>query len=171
MDLRDRFAAQFAAALVDAFADPGQIARRAYDLAEAMLEERARRIDAEEETAIAEAGAAMDLEPESVDFPGPQLFDEEGAMYTLEAPPPYPHAALLDDPAPMSEAEPADDDELPGWLEPPYDPRWELEARWATSPGDAPARRISSRPPGPGLARTQPESVTEERPARSGRAG
>src|SRR5262249_43440433 len=52
MDLRDRFAAQFAAALVDAFADTGVIARRAYDLAEAMLAERARRIDAEERRAI-----------------------------------------------------------------------------------------------------------------------
>jgi hypothetical protein len=45
MDLRDRFAAHFAAALVDAFADPDQVARRAYDLAEAMLEERARRFE------------------------------------------------------------------------------------------------------------------------------
>ena len=48
MDLRDRFAAHFAAALVDAFTDADQIARRAYDLAEAMLGERARRVDAGE---------------------------------------------------------------------------------------------------------------------------
>src|SRR5689334_3123400 len=62
MDLRDRFAAQFAAALVDAFADTGVIAKRAYDLAEAMLAERARRIDAEERRAIETESAPGSLD-------------------------------------------------------------------------------------------------------------
>lgn len=55
MDLRDKFAVHFAAALAGALSDPAQIARRSYDFAEALLAERARRIDADEARAIAEA--------------------------------------------------------------------------------------------------------------------
>ena len=127
MDLRDRFAAHFAAALVDALADPGQIAARAYDLAEAMLAERARRADHEESTAIA-------LEPRRASVP------------------PIFHHALLDEP--VLEPDPGYDDDLdPSWLEPPYDPTWDLETRWGAEP---------SRPPGPGLARTVPDAVEDE---------
>jgi hypothetical protein len=178
MDLRDRFAAQFAAALVDAFADPSDVARRAYDLAEAMMHEREQRIDAEEGAAIAlEHG--MISEDALPDFSFEDFDEASGDFLTLEAPASYPHPALLDDPAPMSEAEPEmaedeelHDEELPGWLEPPYDPSWELEARWTSGPLELPPRRASSRPPGPGLARTQPqaEPAQEERPARSGRS-
>jgi hypothetical protein len=177
MDLRDRFAAQFAAALVDAFADPGEVARRAYDLAEAMMHERERRIDAEEGAAIAlEQG--MVGEDAVPDFAFEDFDEDHDAFVTFEAPPPYPHPALLDDPAPMSEAEPeiaeedAEDEDLPDWLEAPYDPAWDLEARWASGPLELPPRRVSSRPPGPGLARTQPQSepAEEDRPARSGRS-
>jgi hypothetical protein len=117
MDLRDRFAAHFAAALVDAFPEADEIARRAYDLAEAMLRERARRIDHDEEMALLEA---------------------------RHAPP------LLDEPMP-------EEDELD--LEPPYDPSWDLDER--------PRAASPSRPPGPGLARTQPPQVEEERKERS----
>lgn len=117
MDLRDRFAAHFAAALVDAFPEADEIARRAYDLAEAMLRERARRIDHDEELALLEARHAM---------------------------------PLLDEPMP-------EEDEID--FEPPYDPSWDLDERpLATSP---------SRPPGPGLARTQPPNADEERKERS----
>ncbi len=126
MELRDRFAAHFAAALVDAFTDASQIARRAYDLAEAMMLERAHRIDAEEESAIA-------AEP-------------------LHASPLY-HHALLDEPEPMIEPDPGYDDDLdPSWLEPPYDPSWDLETRWTADPA----------PQGPGLARTVPEPAGAE---------
>jgi hypothetical protein len=124
MDLRDRFAAHFASALVAAFADAGQVARRAYDLAEAMMAERARRLDDEE-------GSAIVFEARSGSVPAP----------------PFYHAALLDEPEPMLESDPGYDDDLnPAWLEPPYDPSWDLETRW-------------SQDLRPGLARTQPEAA------------
>jgi hypothetical protein len=119
MDLRDRFAAQVASALAATVDEPGELARRAYDVAEAMIAERARRIDADEARAISFHPALLDPPVDYVDY------DEE-----------------LD----------------PGW-EPPYDPSWDIEERWS---GGA----ESSRPPGPGLARTIPE--VEERKERSG---
>lgn len=145
MDLRDRFAAHFAAALVDAFADADHVARRAYDLADAMLAERARRVDADEEGAIL-------LEPRRASIAAPPL-DPPAAE------PPVYHGALLDQPEPMFEPDLAyDDEELdPSLLEPPYDPSWDLDAHLI----------IPSRPAGPGLARTQPE----EEEARKDRAG
>jgi hypothetical protein len=76
MDLRDQLAMRFAAALVDAFQDPEDIARRAYNLAEAMLSERARRLDAEEALAI-------QLEPRLDPMP---RVDEELEPRWLEAP-------------------------------------------------------------------------------------
>jgi hypothetical protein len=147
MELRDRFAVHFAAALVDAFADAGDVARRAYDLAEAMLEERARRIDADE-------GHAIALEPR----PASRI------------PAPVYHHALLDEPEPMIEADPGYDDDLdPSWLEPPYDPSWDLDPHWAEEPlpKNATAQTISTKPPGPGLARTRPEDEEAERKERS----
>jgi hypothetical protein len=182
MDLRDRFASHFAAALVDAFSDPERVAAQAYDLAEAMLRERARRIDAEE-------GAAIAFEPHQVSFPlsypPAYLVDDGGMMVTLEAPPmyaeeAYAHAALLDDPEPMDpESESMeyddelehDDDAIPDWLEASDDPRWELEERFPMV-AEAQPRRVSSRPPGPGLARTEPaaDEPAAERPARTGRS-
>lgn len=128
MDLRDRFAAHFAAALVDAFPEADEIARRAYDLAEAMLRERARRIDREEELALVEARHA---------------------------------SPLLDEPMPELEEDEID-------FEPPYDPTWDLDDRPVAMGGDprSPAAS-SSRPPGPGLARTQAPSADEERKERS----
>ena len=112
MDLRDQLAMHFAAALVDAFPNPEEIARRAYDLAEAMLSERARRIDAEEARAI-----MMESRDESLGAPPPEsLYDE---------------------------------DMEPLWLEPAYDPSWDIDPRWSAEP----AR--------PGLARTQPEIATD----------
>jgi hypothetical protein len=97
MDLRDQFAMHIATALVGALSDPEHIARRAYDVAEAMLAERARRIDAEERAAI-----AMEPRGESLTAPLPE---EDGAFF---GEPP----AVLDE-----------DEEL----EPPYDPTWDLE--------------------------------------------
>ncbi len=54
MDLRDKYAVHIAAALAGALSDPVHIARRSYDFAEALVAERARRIDAEEAQAIAD---------------------------------------------------------------------------------------------------------------------
>jgi len=141
MDLRDRFAVHFAAALVDVFPDADEIARRAYDLADALLAERARRIDADE------ARAALP-EPRAPSIVAP----------------PY-HGALLDEPTPVLEPDPGWDEEPdPSWLEPPYDPSWDLDVRWS---GEASASASPSRPPGPGLARTQPEEDEAERKERS----
>lgn len=64
MDLRDEFAVQIAAALAGALSDPAQIARRSYDYADALLAERARRIDADEARAIAEEFNPDELDPE-----------------------------------------------------------------------------------------------------------
>jgi hypothetical protein len=75
------------------------IAGRAYDLAEAMLTERERRIEAE----LDEAAQA------------------EGPNVELSA---FSHSmALLDEPAPPSERDELD----PAWLEPPYDPAWDAD--------------------------------------------
>lgn len=133
MDLRDRFAAHVAAALAATLADPGELARRAYDVAEAMIAERARRIDADEARAISGDVARSWRPPAEPSF----------------------HGALLDEPIGY-------DEELdPSWDEPPYDPSWDVEERWSA---EAPAQ-ASSRPPGPGLARTGPGE--EERKERS----
>jgi hypothetical protein len=133
MDLRDRLAARFAASLVATVADPAELARRAYDLAEAMLAERARRIDADE-------GRAIALEPRRPSLAPPAL---------------DPHGRLLDEPEPMFEPEPRYDEEIDtSWIEQPYDPSWDLEARWIAEP--------ASRPPGPGIARTRPDEAEDE---------
>jgi hypothetical protein len=157
MDLRDSFAAHFAAALVDAFADAEHVARRAYDLADAMLAERARRVDADEEGAIL-------FEPLRGSLSAPPLEAPPLEARPLSAPPPASeppawHGALLDQPHPIFDPDLGYDDEDldPSLLEPPYDPSWDLDAHLITP----------SRPPGPGLVRTQPE----EEPARKERAG
>ncbi len=144
MDLRDRFAAHFAAALVDAFADPDTVARRAYDLAEAMMLERAQRTSGDERLAI----------------------EAEPHLASLPPAAPLHHAALLDEPEPPYELDPAYDDDLdPRWLDPPYDPAWDIETRWNAEP--SPRASTSPPPPqaqpqGPGLARTRPEEPQEE---------
>jgi hypothetical protein len=98
-----------------------EIARRAYDRADALLGERTRRIDRDERTALVDEGAAS--------------------------------PALLDEPAPPLD----DDDDLE--LEPPHDPAWDLDER---RPHPSP-----SRPPGPGLAWTQPSAEPADRRERS----
>lgn len=123
MDLRDRFAAHVAASLAPVIADAGELARRAYDVAEALIAERARRIDDDEEAAVARRASEP---PEPVPF----------------------HGVLLDEPMPGYDP---DEEADPSWMEPPYDPSWDLDAHWPAE-GSAPARTQ-----GPGLARTQPE--------------
>lgn len=64
MDLRDKFAVHIAASLAGALSDPALIARRSYEFAEALLAERARRIDADEARAIADVLPFGAIEPE-----------------------------------------------------------------------------------------------------------
>jgi hypothetical protein len=78
MHLRDQFAAHCAAALAGAFSDPAQIARRAYDMAEALLAERARRIEADEARALADEAALVAFDP---------LFDLDAVDPDLLEPP------------------------------------------------------------------------------------
>jgi hypothetical protein len=95
MDLRDKFAVHIASALAGALSDPAQIARRSYEFAEALVAERARRIDADEAWAIAEAlpfGAIEsefnpdELDPEWLEQPYDPEWDLE-PRWTVEPAP------------------------------------------------------------------------------------
>ncbi len=70
MDLRDEFAIRMAAALVAQGLDGERLPGLAYDLAEAMLEERNRRLDADEMNE-AYRGGAEEAEPTA--YPAPLL--------------------------------------------------------------------------------------------------
>ncbi len=97
MDLRDQFAVQFAAALAGALTDPAQIARRSYDFAEAMLEERARRIEADETYAIAEAlpFGALEIDPDDLEEPYDPTWDIE-PRWAVDAAPDTTRATIFD---------------------------------------------------------------------------
>ena len=143
MDLRDEFAIHFAAALTRALVDPERIARRAYDLAEALLLERARRVDADETAAIAGE------RPLSRRFTALESSPMAGASEVYDG--------LLDPPAEMIE-----EDDVPPGLAAEGEPSGEIEPRWARE-GE---RAAASERPRPGLARTQPEPArTSDRPA------
>jgi len=95
MDLRDKFAVHIAASLAGALSDPAQIARRSYEFAEALIAERARRIDADEARAIADVlpfGAIEpelnpdELDPEWLEEPYDPTWDVE-PRWTAEAAP------------------------------------------------------------------------------------
>jgi hypothetical protein len=117
MDLRDQFAVHIAAALVGALTDPELIAQRAYDLAEAMIAERDRRIDLDEQRAIASEPSDEASEPPPLEY----------------------HAALLDEPAPIHEDEDDEPPYDPTWdLEPAVTPdvsRLHAEAADKSRPG------------------------------------
>jgi hypothetical protein len=159
IDLRDHFAIHFAAALMRRQHSVQYIVGRAYDLADAMLAERSRRIDAE-------AAEAMASEL-------PRSIEEE--LW-----PTYSHRRLLDDPPPPEDEDSAYEaylDEVgsgepevdPRWLELEMDPSWEIEPRWAVDQGPHDAEQAGADPldpdeqaaPGvrPGLARTQPQDA------------
>src|SRR5690242_13366312 len=126
MELKDMFAAHVAAALAARGDRPHEVASRAYDIAEALLEERERRLVSAER---AEEG-----------FIAYDFAREEASLA---------HSGLLDEPAPYTETE---KDELPAsWLERDEDPRWSVEPKWAEDRGP-----VSPRADRPGLARTQP---------------
>jgi hypothetical protein len=131
MDLRDFFAAHLAAALAHRVDRPAAIAARAYELADALLVERARGL-----VSYGQPISEEDVESFFAEQ-APVLSDYSAseAFYRPEG--------LLDEPAPIEES----DEELDAaYLEPSYDPRWEVEPRWEEPP----------RSERPGLARTTP---------------
>jgi hypothetical protein len=137
--LRDLFAAHVAASLATRVDSSRAIAEKAYDLADALLRERERRVENDADAAMREANESMPApEPAWLDF-------ELGLRGT----------ALLDEPMPASERGEEPDAR---WLEreerdpQSYDPRW---ARGSVVPAVEGA-------PGPGLARTTPASVVTD---------
>jgi hypothetical protein len=141
MHLRDFFAAQFAVALTSnpprlegpRLDGDAALARRAYDLADAMLRERRLRGHADEE-------ALLSMQ-ELVGQPS-----EEDEAFFLGS-----DEKLLDEPAPLSERE----EELdPLWESLRHDPAWESEPKWG--PPLTTTTTLSERP---GLARTVPEPL------------
>ncbi len=142
MDLRDLFAAHLAAALAHRVDRPASIAARAYELADALLAERAR----------ASISYGEPIAEEDVDA----FFAEQAAPISVFSRDDFPQneaffqpAGLLDEPAPVEESE----EELDAaYFDPGYDPRWDVEPRW-DEPPPASSRPESERP---GLARTTP---------------
>lgn len=144
LSLRDLFAAHVAASLATRVDTADAIAVKSYDLADAMLRERARRVRAEAaEAQLAELVDDGDEEPSWLDF-------ELGARGSM----------LLDEPAPMSER---DDEPDPRWIDREdrdpnsYDPRWEAEPVVVPPPSQR-----------PGLARTAPPAVEPQRREKTG---
>jgi hypothetical protein len=133
MDLRDFFAAHLAAALAHRVDRPAAIAARAYELADALLVERARGL-----VAYGEEQPLSDEELEGFfAAQGAPISDfvKEGSFFRPEG--------LLDEPAPIEE----NDEELDAAsYDPNYDPRWDVEPKWEEPP----------RSERPGLARTTP---------------
>jgi hypothetical protein len=143
VDLRDYFAIRFAAQLAGGLYPADYIVSRAYDLADAMLAERARRLELDERSALR----------------------DEPPVSAAAWPAAY-RPALLDELPPPSEGDSAyeiyaaaEREGLdPRWLEPEGDATWELEPKW-NGTGEPEAR--------PGLARTQPEAATPNKRERS----
>lgn len=133
MDLRDLFAAHLAAALAHRVDRPAAIAARAYELADALLVERARGLVAYGE---GQPLSDEDLEPFFAEQDGPiSDYPRDESFFRPEG--------LLDEPAPIEESE----EELEAaYYDPNYDPRWDVEPKWEEPP----------RSERPGLARTAP---------------
>jgi hypothetical protein len=109
MELRDFFAAHLAAALAHRVERPEAIAARAYELADALVAERAKRYGAWDGP----------LEEGDVD----PYFAAQDSFFHAEG--------LLDEPAPLSER----DEELsPALFDRDIDPGWEAEPKWEEPP-------------------------------------
>ena len=139
MDLKDLFAAHVAAALAHRIERPDVIATRSYDLADALLRERARRSPSNDEEML--RGAPLDAFDDGVP-------DDEFFRFT---------AGLLDEPAPLSDREGMELD--PSWIDRENDPHWEVEPKWSASSAEAPVER-------PGLKRTTPVIEVDEKKRR-----
>jgi hypothetical protein len=112
MHLKDYFAAHLAAALAHRVERPEVIAARAYQLADALMRERARGENDEHESFLATAyGENDDLEDERA------YFEARG---------------LLDEPAPLSESEGFEVN--PAWLDRDIDARLDMEPHWQPAP-------------------------------------
>ena len=137
IELRDFFAAHVAAALSARGDEVDDIARQAYDSAEALLRERAFR---QERSLV-----ARDNE-DSVDA------TEGWGAHDFE------RAGLLDEPAPLSEREidPSWDDRDVA--------RWEIEPRWEAAASADPDEPSSERP---GIRSTRPSAPAEDKRHRS----
>ena len=165
IDLRDQFAIHFAAALMRRQHSVQYIVGRAYDLADAMLAERSRRLDAETAEVMAyEPPLSMEEE----------LWPSHGRRLLDDPPPPdetdSAYEAYLDE---IGSVEPEVD---PHWLELEMDPSWEIEPRWAIEAGpegaeperaDAGAEPLDPDASGaaaarPGLARTKAQEAGAE---------
>ncbi len=135
--LRDFFAAHVAAALSAQGGRADEIARQAYDCAEALLREKAFR----------EERPSIDDSEESL-----ASMSQGWGAHDFE------QAGLLDEPAPLSEREidPSWDDR--------DEARWEIEPRWeartSTTTEEAPSER-------PGIRSTRPSAPADEKRHRS----
>lgn len=148
MDLKDAFAVHFAAALAQRIERSDVIASRAYDLADALLRERARRTtDADlQDHSLADLSGADDM-----DMPDEEFFRSS--------------AGLLDEPAPWSDREGLELDA--SWLDRDNDPKWEVEPKlaFATSK-DSRTQSDKSVLDKPGLARTAPPAIVDDQKRR-----
>lgn len=145
MDLKDVFAVHFAAALAQRIERADVIASRAYDLADALLRERARRVTAVD----VEDHSLADLsDSDDVEMPDEEFFRAS--------------AGLLDEPAPWSDREGVELDA--SWLDRENDPRWEVEPKLSFEL----SKEHSDKPVSdkPGLARTAPPAVVDEQKRR-----
>ena len=134
-DLRDYFAIHFATALTrEQRYSLEFIAGRSYDLADAMLAERERRLDAELATARDEDAHLASLGP---------LLDDAIPPWDADS-----ATEALDDRQPSLD---------PRWLEPVYDPAWDLEKFSVQREDSEPA---SARP---GLARARTAEADEKK--------
>jgi len=143
-DLRDYFAAQLSASFARDRVDFRRIAADAYDLAEALVDERVRRD---------RLRRAWSDEAPVIDT------DLEAWLMAQEIP-----GGLLDEPAPLTELvdddweeEDAVDEPIPAsWVDRELAPRWERDERWG--PNDPPAESVR-----PGLASTRPGAQPQKK--------
>lgn len=132
MHLRDTFAAHVAAALAARIDRPEHIAVRAYDIAEALVLERARRGHGD------------------VDGEGAYEPEEFAALERAAAEARWTGAALLDEPMPMSER---DEEVDPAWADLAAEsPQGEPDPKWG------PLFETTKKP---GLKRTTPPAVED----------
>jgi hypothetical protein len=148
LSLRDLFAAHVAASLATRVDTADAIAAKSYDLADALLRERSRR------PAAVERGAALGRSMAPAEL---EALDDEPSWLDFELA--ARGAALLDEPAPVSER---DDEPDARWIaredrDPnSYDPRWDADP--VVTPDAAPSAAAGPASVRPGLARTAPSA-------------